>query len=359
MGADMIQAGIIGATGYAGAELFRILLHHPEVEKIYCSSVSFEGQRIESVYQNFFNQLSSKCDGMLLPAEEAREKADVVFTALPHGIAEQHADWCIRNKKKIIDLSADFRYGTDEDTFAEWYKKRWEFPEIHAESVYGLPELNRDAIRTARVIGNPGCYVTSATLALLPVLRENLVKTDSLIVDSKSGVTGAGRNATMTNQFCECGESFSAYAVGKHRHQSEIERNCSLIAKKKASVIFTPHLVPQSRGILSTVYAQLTEDGARRIGNSAEQLREIYREAYRDEPFVRVLPEGVCATTRTVRYSNFCDIQVYVVNGGKTLEIISCLDNMIKGASGQAVQNMNLMFGLDERSGISFVPPAF
>lgn len=355
----MIQAAIIGATGYAGAELFRILLQHPEVEKIYCSSVSFEGQQIESVYQNFLGQLSSKCDGTLLSADEAREKADIVFTALPHGIAEQHAAWCVQNGKKIIDLSADFRYGTDEETFKTWYKKSWDFPEIHAESVYGLPELNRERIKAARVIGNPGCYVTSATLALLPALSENLIETDSIIVDSKSGVTGAGRNATMTNQFCECGESFSAYSVGRHRHQSEIQRNCSLIAQKEAAVIFTPHLVPQSRGILSTVYAQLTEDGARRIGNSAERLRELYRETYRNEPFVRVLPEGVCATTRTVRYSNFCDIQVYVVNGGRMLEITSCLDNMIKGASGQAVQNMNVMFGFDEHSGIGFIPPAF
>lgn len=358
----MIKAGIIGATGYAGVELFRILLRHPQVEKIYISSVSFEGQNIEEVYQNLRGQLGNKCDGKLLTADEVKEKSDVLFTALPHGIAEQYADYCVKNGKKIIDLSADFRYGTDEETFKAWYKKTWDFPAVHEESVYGSPEMNREEIKKARIIGNPGCYVTSATLALMPALKNNLLQTEAIIVDSKSGVTGAGRNPTMTNQFCECGESFSAYNVGKHRHQSEIQRNCSIIAEKDVNIIFTPHLLPQNRGILTTIYAPLSEECIGMLAgaeNPLAKIREIYTDFYKNEPFVRVLPEGVNPTTRVVRFSNYCDMQVFLVNNGKMLEIISCLDNMVKGAAGQAVQNMNLMYGFDETTAIDFIPPAF
>ncbi len=363
----MIKAGIIGSTGYAGVELLRILLRHPQVEKIYCSSVSFEGQQIQDVYQNLLGQLGDKTDGKLLSADEVKEKSDIVFTALPHGIAEQYADYCVKNGKKLIDLSADFRYGMDEATFKQWYKKDWVFPAVHKESVYGSPEMNRSEIKSARIIGNPGCYVTSATLGLLPALKARLLETDPIIVDSKSGVTGSGRNPSMSNQFCECGESFSAYKVGNHRHQSEIQRNLSILSATDANVIFTPHLLPQNRGILSTIYASFTKEGQALIaekardfdGNLSAAVRSIYTEAYKDEPFVRVLPEGVSATTRVVRYSNYCDIQVYVVNGGKMLQVISCLDNMIKGAAGQAVQNMNLMYGFDETTAIDFIPPAF
>ncbi len=355
----MIKAGIIGATGYAGVELFRILLRHPQVEKIFVSSVSFEGQQIDDVYQNLIGQLGSKSDGKLLTADEVKEKSDILFTALPHGIAEQYADYCVKHGKKLIDLSADFRYGMDEATFKEWYKKDWEFPEVHKQSVYGSPELYRQDIAKASVIGNPGCYVTSATLALMPALKNGLVNTDCIIVDSKSGVTGSGRNPSMSNQFCECGESFSAYKIGAHRHQSEIVRNCSLIAKKDVNIVFTPHLIPQNRGILSTIYAPLSDEGIKLAASGVSGIRAIYEDAYKAEPFVRVLPEGKNPTTRVVRYSNYCDLQLYVVNGGKMLEIVSCLDNMIKGASGQAVQNMNIMYGFEETSAIDFIPPAF
>ena len=210
----MVTVGIIGATGYAGVELLRILLRHPHVKYIYCSSVSFEGQNIDDVYPNLKGMLGDKCGRVLLSADEIKEKADILFTALPHGIAEQYADYCVKNGKKLIDLSADFRYGTDEATFTKWYKKTWDFPEVHQECVYGSPEMNRESIRSARIIGNPGCYVTSVTLGLLPALKNSLVDVNTIIADSKSGVTGAGRNPSMTNQFCECGESFSAYNVG-------------------------------------------------------------------------------------------------------------------------------------------------
>ena len=363
----MIKAGIIGATGYAGVELVRILLSHPEVEKIYVSSVSFEGQNLADVYQSLYGQFRGKMDGKLLTADEVVKESDVIFTALPHGIAEQYADFCVKNGKKLIDLSADFRFGMDEEIFKKWYKKEWQFPEVHRESVYGLPEMNRDEIKKARVIGNPGCYVTSATLALLPALKNGILENSPIIVDSQSGVTGAGRTPTESNSFCSCGESLSAYKVGAHRHQPEIKRNCSIAANKDVDIVFTPHLVPMSRGILTTIYAPLTHDAAERIAqqaktagiSSSEVVNNMYRDFFAKEPFVRVLPYGVSPQSKNVRFTNFCDIQAYVVNDGKMLELVSTLDNMIKGASGQAVQNMNLMFGFEETDGINFVPSAF
>lgn len=361
-----MNAGIIGATGYAGVELCRILLKHPNVDKIFLSSVSFEGQNIADVYPNLRGLLGEKTDGVLLSGDDVKEKSDVIFTALPNGLAEVYADYCVKNGKKLIDLSADFRFNTDEETFVKWYKEPWKFPEVHKESVYGLPEMNREKIKKANVIGNPGCYVTSATLGMVPAVKNGLVDLKTpVIVDAKSGVTGAGRNPTMTNQFCECGESFSPYKVGAHRHQPEIAKNLKVAADgKDVNVIFTPHLLPMNRGIISTIYAQLSEEGKKLVkGLSMEdasaKIREVYKEAYKNEPFVRVLDKGMNPTTRVVRYSNFCDVQVYVVNGGETLEVVSALDNTVKGAAGQATQNMNLMFGFDETEGIDWVPPAF
>ncbi|AEE17281.1 N-acetyl-gamma-glutamyl-phosphate reductase [Treponema brennaborense] len=356
----MISAGIIGATGYAGVELVRLLLQHPDVKALYISSVSFEGQLITDIYPNLYGLCASKngavcgkTTGVLGTADEVVEASDVVFTALPHGIAEQYADRCVKTGKKLIDLSADFRFDEDEATFTQWYKKEWEYPAVHAESVYGLPEMNRERIRCARIIGNPGCYVTSATLALLPALKAGIIETDPIIVDSKSGVTGAGRTASMTNHFCECGESAAAYAVGAHRHQPEIAHNCAKAAGKPCGVVFTPHLLPMSRGIISTVYAPLVRE------LDTERIRSMYADFYTDEPFVRVLPAGKNPTTKNVRGSNYCDVQVYAVHGGKMLQIVSVLDNMLKGASGQAVQNMNLLYGFAETAGIDMVPAAF
>jgi len=349
----MITAGIIGATGYVGVELVRLLVSHPDVSALKLSSVSFEGQNILDVYPNLRGQLRSKCDGTLIDADAVVAASDVVFTALPHGIAEKYAVACAEKGKKLIDLSADFRFDDDEATFKAWYGKDWEFPAIHAESVYGLPELNRGKIKQARVIGNPGCYVTAATLALLPALVAGLVKTDCVIVDAKSGVTGTGRNPTATNNFSECGESFAPYNVGKHRHQPEIARNMTAAAGSPVSVIFTPHLIPMSRGIIATVYAPLVKP------MTAEEVHAAYAARYADEPFVRLLPLGSVATTRNVRGSNYCDVSVHVVAGGTMLETVSALDNMLKGAAGQAVENMNLLFGFDERSGIDMVPAAF
>ncbi len=350
----MIKAGIIGATGYAGVELVKLLLKHPKVTQLFLSSVSFEGQRIEDIYGNLLSLCTgSKCSGVLMTADEVVEASDVVFTALPHGIAEQYADVCIKNGKKLIDLSADFRFDLDEKTFTDWYKKKWDYPAVHEESVYGLPEMQRDAIKKARVIGNPGCYVTSATLALLPAVKNEIIELDPIIVDSKSGVTGTGRNATMTNNFSECGESIKAYGVGKHRHQPEIAHNLTKAAGKPCGVIFTPHLLPMSRGIISTCYAVLKKEIPQ------EEIQALYEDFYKDEPFVRVLPAGTLPETRNIRCSNFCDVAVFTVHGGKMLETVSVLDNMVKGASGQAVQNMNLLYGFPETDGIDMIPSAF
>ena len=364
----MISAGVIGATGYAGVELVRLLLCHPEVGNVFVSSVSFEGQQLDAVYPNLYSLCGSaplygKSTGLLETADAVVEKSDVIFTALPHGVAEQYADRCVKTGKKLIDLSADFRFDKDEAVFAKWYKKNWDYPEVHAESVYGLPEMNRRRIASARIIGNPGCYVTSATLALLPALSENMIETDTIIIDSKSGVTGAGRNPTMTNQFCECGESMSAYGVGAHRHQPEIAHNCKAISGKPCGIVFTPHLVPMSRGIISTIYAflknppDLPDDAACKAFTA--EIRNRYQAFYVAEPFVRVLPEGKNPVTKNVRYSNYCDMQVYTVHNGRMLQIVSVLDNMVKGAAGQAVQNMNLMFGFAETAGLDMIPPAF
>lgn len=360
----MVSVGIIGATGYAGVELVRLLLRHPQVGAIYVSSVSFEGQQLEDIYQNLYGlwdsadgKICGKTTGLLTTAEEVVAAADVVFTALPHGVAEVHAQECLRTGKKLIDLSADFRFDQDEATFREWYKTAWQFPAVHAQSVYGLPEMYRERIRGASIVGNPGCYVTSATLGLLPALKHGLISTDTIIVDSKSGVTGAGRNPSMTNQFCECGESVMAYGVGGHRHQPEIKRNCTIAAGKECGIVFTPHLLPMSRGIISTMYAPLAQEFVGKL--TTDQVRQQYRDFYQKEPFVRVLAEGKNPTTRNVRGSNYCDIQVYVVDGGRMLQVISVLDNMVKGASGQAVQNMNLLCGFAETAGLDMIPAAF
>ncbi|ULQ59617.1 N-acetyl-gamma-glutamyl-phosphate reductase [Brucepastera parasyntrophica] len=254
----MVTAGIIGATGYVGVELVRLLIAHPGISLLMLSSVSFEGQNIADIYPNLRGQFRGKTDGTLTDADSVLSKSDVIFTALPHGLAEKYAADCIAKGKKLIDLSADFRYGTDEPVFKEWYGADWQFPEVHAESVYGLPEMYRSEIKNARVVGNPGCYVTAATLALLPVLKNGLIKTNPVIVDAKSGVTGTGRKPTQTNHFCESGESFSPYGIGKHRHQSEIARNMTIASGGPVSVVFTPHLVPMNRGIIATVYAELS-----------------------------------------------------------------------------------------------------
>jgi len=352
----MIHCGIIGATGYAGAELTRLLLRHPEVGALSLSSTSFEGQSIEEVYPNLagaFSKGASKGDGRLLPMAEVVAASEVVFSSLPHGLADETAAACLEAGKLFIDLSADFRFGADEATFSKWYGKPYGRPELHALSVYGLPELNRARIAKARIVGNPGCYPTCAALGLFPALRLGLADPDWVIVDAASGVTGAGREPSRSTHYPEAADSLSPYKVGEHRHGPEIAAVLSEMAGAPVGSVFTPHLAPMGRGIVSTNYFRLTRP------IDAAGLRAEYAAFYEGERFVRVLPAGACATNRNVRLSNYCDISVHVGADGRTGIVVSSVDNMVKGAAGQAIQNMNIALGLDEAAGLAALPPAF
>jgi len=367
----MIRCGIIGATGYAGSELVRLLLRHPEVGALALSSTSFEGQTMESVYPNLagaFAKLPSggarsgpgapatgggSAPGVLVSMAEVIEASDVVFSSLPHGLAEESAAACLAAGKLFIDLSADFRFGADEATFKKWYGKAYARPELHAIAVYGLPELNRAMIAKARVIGNPGCYPTCASLGLFPALRLGLADPGWVVVDAASGVTGAGREPSRTTHYAEAADSVLPYKIGEHRHSPEIAAVLSEMAGAPVGSVFTPHLAPMGRGIVSTNYFRLT----RQI--DAAELRGEYASFYAQERFVRVLPAGLVATNRNVRLSNYCDISVHVGADGRTGIVVSAIDNMVKGAAGQAVQNMNIALGLDETAGLAMLPPAF
>ncbi len=357
----MLTVGIIGATGYVGAELVRLLVRHPHVKKLVLSSVSYEGQNIQDVYPNLCGMLSAKTDGTLVNADEVMKEADIIFTALPHGIAETYAFEAKKQGKKLIDMSADFRFDDDKATFKQWYKTDWKHKDIHKESVYGMPEMNREKLKKASIVGNPGCYVTATTLALLPAIKNNIIKLDLIVADCKSGTTGTGREPSSTNNFSESGESCSAYGIGAHRHTPEIVRNLTKTAGENVNVVFTPHLLPMSRGILATVYAPLSEAFAK--GKSTEEIetevRSAYEKIYNDEPFVRFLKKGVLAKTKNVRFTNFCDMSIHVVNNGTMLQVVSVLDNMLKGASGQAIQAMNIMYGFEETAGLDLIPTAF
>jgi N-acetyl-gamma-glutamyl-phosphate reductase len=348
----MIDIGILGASGYAGAELVRILLSHPEPKKLRLSSVSFEGKTLDEVFPSF-RTASGSSELKLENAQDVIEGSKVVFSCLPHGYAEKIAATCLAKGSLLIDFSADFRFGTDEKTYTTWYGKTYAAPELHELAVYGLPELNREAVKKARVIGNPGCYPTSAQLGLYPALKSGIADLEGIIIDSASGVTGAGREPTQGTHFPDCAETLSPYKVGGHRHQPEIDRYLSIMAGSSVSSVFTPHLAPMSRGIVSTIYFRLTRQA------SVESLHALYSDFYANEPFVRVLPAGYFASNRGVKFSNFCDISVHLSSNGKTGIIVSCIDNMVKGAAGQAVQNMNLALGLEETAGLAMVPPAF
>lgn len=351
----MIQIGILGASGYAGVELVRLLLAHPEQKQLHLSSVSFEGKTLDAVYPSLYS-LSKHGKGPALSLESADsviEASEVLFSCLPHGYAEKAAERCLARGGLFIDISADFRFGDDEATYKAWYGKTFALPGLHASAVYGLPELNRERIRTARLIGNPGCYPTSAELGLFPALSAGLADTTSIVIDSASGVTGAGREPTQTSHFTDCTDVISPYKVGTHRHQPEIDRYLSIMAGSPVSSVFTPHLAPMNRGIVSTIYFRLQK------AIEAKALRDHYEEFYAKEPFVRVLPLGSTASNRSVKFSNYCDISVHLSSNGKTGIIISCIDNMVKGAAGQAVQNMNLALGLEETAGLMMIPPAF
>ena len=344
----MIKAGIIGATGYAGVELVRILLRHPHVTLTAISSVSFEGKPISEVYPS----LRTICDMACESADAVIERCDVIFAALPHGLSQDTAKACADAGKKFIDLGADFRLD-DPDAYEAWYQSEYRYDEIHKQAVYGLCEWFREDIKATTIIGNPGCYPTSAALGLAPALKNKLVSPKGIIIDSKSGTTGAGRKPTQTTHFPDCADAFSAYKVASHRHTPEIEQTLSKLAGEDASITFVPHLLPVNRGILSTIYARLND------GVTEEALRSAYEEAYKDEQFVRVMPKGQAVNIRHVQCSNYCDIQLYVDTHTQTLVVTSVIDNMVKGAAGQAIQNMNLLCGLPEAAGLDMIPIAF
>ncbi len=343
-----IKAGIIGATGYAGAELVRILLTHPNAEIAAISSVSFEGKKLSEVYPSY----KGLCDMECGTQDEVVAKSDVIFAALPHGLSQELAAECDKQGKAFIDLGADFRLES-EDEYKEWYGCEFLDHDLHKKAVYGLPELFRENIKGKKVIANPGCYTTGAPLALAPAVVNGLVSTDGIIVDSKSGVTGAGRKPNQSNHYPELNEGFHAYKVANHRHTPEIEQTLSKLSGKNVKITFVPHLLPVNRGIISTCYAKLNE------GVTKEQLRKAYEDFYKDEFFVRLLPDGANADIHNIKYSNFCDISLHVDERTGTFIAISAIDNMVKGAAGQAIQNMNIIFGLDEKTGLVIVPPAF
>ena len=344
-----IRAGVVGATGYAGAELVRLLTGHPQAELAAISSVSFTGQALSDIYPAYYHI----CDLVCGTQEEVVEKSDVVFAALPHGLSQELAKTCYDAGKVFIDLGADFRL-ENEDDYKEWYGGTYLYKELHEQAVYALPELFREQIRGKKIIANPGCYTTAVPLALAPALRKGYIAAEGIIADCKSGVTGAGRKLTQNTHYPELNEGFSAYKVAAHRHTPEMEQSLSHVAGgTPVKLTFVPHLLPVNRGILATCYAKLQKEA------SLQEIRQVYEEQYGDEPFIRLLPEGRVADIKNVRYSNYCDISLHMDPRTNTFIAISAIDNMVKGAAGQAIQNMNLAFGLDETCGLMLTPPAF
>ncbi len=340
------KVGIIGATGYTGVELLRLLLRHPEVEVTTLTSQKYAGLPIGQVFPSLFNHLQIPCEG--LSVEEISKKTDFIFTALPHKTAMETVPLFYRSGMRVVDLSADFRL-KDAATYEHWYQTHTA-PDLLQESVYGLPELHREKIRTAKIVGNPGCYPTGALIGLGPLMKKKLIHTDGIVVDSKSGVSGAGRDVVLESLFCEVNEGVKAYKIFAHRHTPEIEQELCGIAKKEVRITFVPHLIPMDRGILTTLYVQLTQK------MKTEELLNLFKESYEGEPFVRVYPKGKLPNTKNVRGSNFCDIGAVVSESGDRAVIITAIDNLVKGASGEAIQNMNIMLGYPETMGLEVVP---
>ena len=343
----MIKVGIIGATGYAGGELVRILTGHEDAEIKWYGSRSYIGKKYADVYQNMFQIVDAECmdDNM----EELASQVDVIFTATPQGLCASLVNEEILSKTKIIDLSADFRL-KDVKVYEEWYKIEHKAPRFLEEAVYGLCEVNRESVRNARLVANPGCYTTCSILTAYPLAKEGLIDMSTLIIDAKSGTSGAGRGAKVPNLFCEVNENIKAYGVASHRHTPEIEEQLGYAAGEQVTLSFTPHLVPMNRGILATEYAKLTKDV------SWEDVKAVYDKYYGDEKFIRVLDKDVCPETKWVEGSNYVDIGFKIDPRTNRIIMMGAIDNLVKGAAGQAVQNMNLMFGLEESEGLELVP---
>lgn len=339
----MIKVGVVGGTGYTGVELLRLLAGHPQVELRAITSRGEAGLPVADMFPNLRGRVDLS---FVTPQQADLSSCDVVFFATPNGIAMQQARQLVDAGVRIIDLAADFRI-RDVAEWEKWYGMTHAAPELVAEAVYGLPEINREAIRTARVLANPGCYPTAVQLGFLPLIEAGVVDANQLIADAKSGVSGAGRKAEVHTLFSEAADNFKAYGVPGHRHLPEIRQGLSRIAGAPVGLTFVPHLTPMIRGIHATLYARLTKE---------VDLQALYENRYRDERFVDVLPAGAHPETRSVRASNLCRIAVHRPQGGEMVVVLSVIDNLVKGAAGQAIHNMNIMFGLDESLGLNIVP---
>lgn len=343
----MIKVGIIGSTGYAGGELVRILRGHKNVEIKWFGSRSYIEKKYADVYRNMFQIVDAVCmdDNM----EELADEVDVIFTATPQGLCASLVTEEILRKVKIIDLSADFRI-KDVQTYEEWYQIKHPSPQFLEEAVYGLCEVNRESVKNARLVANPGCYPTCSFLSIYPLAKEGLIDMNSIIIDAKSGTSGAGRGAKVDNLYCEVNENIKAYGVASHRHTPEIEEQLGYASNEKVTLNFTPHLVPMNRGILITAYASLKKKV------TYEDVKAIYDSYYKNEKFVRVLEKDVCPQTKWVEGSNYVDVNFKIDPRTNRVIMMGAMDNLVKGAAGQAVQNMNLMFGLSETEGLELVP---
>jgi N-acetyl-gamma-glutamyl-phosphate reductase len=342
----MVKVAIVGASGYTGVELLRLLAGHPGVEITCVTSRQNAGEMISAVFPSLRDRIALVCDPV--DSDLVAARADFVFTALPHQTAMAVVPGLLAAGKRVVDLSADYRL-RDVAVYRQWYQEH-SSPELLPEAIYGLPELFRDQVRPARLVANPGCYPTSVALALAPLLVHRLIDHRTLIIDSKSGASGAGRSAKLGSLFCEVNEGFAAYGVAKHRHTPEIEQTLSALAGETVTVNFTPHLLPVNRGILSTCYANLVQS------QSTRELIEVFRDYYRGETFVRVCGEDSLPNVAFVRGSNFCDLGIVADPRTGRVIVVAALDNLVKGAAGQAVQNMNLMLALPETTGLTGLP---
>ncbi|MCK9479508.1 MAG: N-acetyl-gamma-glutamyl-phosphate reductase [Firmicutes bacterium] len=344
----LIRASVLGATGYAGEELVRILAAHPKVKIVHLISKSYAGEAFSDVYQSFTNILDIKLED--IDVERISKDSDVVFTALPHGACSAIVPKFIEAGVRVIDFSGDYRY-TDKDIYEKWYGIKHNSPHLLKKAVYGLCELNRKEIAGKALVANPGCYTTCSILALAPAVAEKIIDTSSIIIDAKSGVTGAGRSASLDFSFCECAENMKAYKVAEHRHTSEIEQQLSMIANEEITLTFSPHLMPLKRGIIATCYANLKD-----TRYSTQEIIEIYKDFYKNERFIRIYPNGRLPEIKYITSSNYTDIGLKVDGRNCRLIVVCCLDNLVKGAAGQAVQNMNILFGIAEETGIDSPP---
>lgn len=342
----MINVGIMGVTGYAGEELLRLLTAHPDVKIEYLGSHSAAGTDLSNMYKGYYNTVLPKLED--IDVEAAAKRCDVVFTALPHGASSTVIPGLVNAGAKVIDLSGDYRYD-DVAVYEKWYKTTHPSPELNKTSVYGLPELHRASIAKAKLIGNPGCYTTCSILGLAPLMKHKAADADSIIIDAKSGATGAGRGLSEQTHYCELTESMKAYGVGTHRHTSEIEQELSTLYGEQLTISFTPHLLPIKRGIFATCYAKLNQ------ALSQEDVLQMYTDMYKDEPFVTVYKEGLPELKHVVG-SNKVAIGLVVDRRTSRVVVVSCIDNLIKGAAGQAVQNMNLILGLPETTALTMLP---